>query len=171
MRSLFWFGFSAALVVMPWSVMAQSTHLSADQVTKDTVDVEHVMAAYHEAVVAHDGARLSSLFISQGSTWLNVLSDSALAHMRATKPDAQKIRVGSYQDFAKFVSQSKSSLDPEHSNTRMLSDGTIASVYFDYVFMIDGKPENRGSEMWQLVKGEHGWRIAVISYSSNPLGS
>ncbi|RDS83911.1 nuclear transport factor 2 family protein [Dyella monticola] len=155
-------------MVVPFAAIAQSSSPAPDRVSQDTVDVQHLMAAYHEAVVTHDGARLASLFIPQGSTWLNVLSDSGLAHMRASKPGTVKIRVGNYQDFAKIVSQSKAHMDPQHQNVRILSDGTIASVYFDYVFMVDGKPNNSGSEAWQLVKGENGWRIAAITYSSNP---
>jgi hypothetical protein len=45
--------------------------------------------------------------------------------------------VGSYQDFAKFVSTTKSELNPQHSHMRIQTDGTIASAYFDFVFMID----------------------------------
>jgi hypothetical protein len=78
------------------------------------------------------------------------------------------VRVGSYQDFAKFVSTTKSQLNPQHSHVRIQTDGTIASAYFDFVFMIDGKAENKGSETWQLVKGPEGWRIAAITYSSEP---
>jgi hypothetical protein len=48
------------------------------------------------------------------------------------------------------------------------SDGTIASVYFDFIFLSDGKETNHGSEAWQLVKGTDGWNIAAITYSSNP---
>ena len=47
-------------------------------------------------------------------------------------------------------------------------DGTIASVYFDFAFVIDGKPENQGRETWQLVKASDGWKIVAITYSSNP---
>jgi hypothetical protein len=36
--------------------------------TQDSIDVQHVMDAYHEAVVTHDGQRLASLFIPEGST-------------------------------------------------------------------------------------------------------
>jgi hypothetical protein len=107
-------------------------------------------------VVSHDGARLSALFIPEGSTWLNVLKSPA------------KVRVGSYQDFAKFVSTTKSALNPQHSHIKIHTDGTIASAYFDFVFMIDGKVQNTGSETWQLVKGPDGWRIAAITYSSEP---
>lgn len=122
----------------------------------DVTDIQRVMDNFHEAVVSHDGARLSALFIPEGSTWLNVLKSPA------------KVRVGSYQDFAKFVSTTKSALNPQHSHIKIHTDGTIASAYFDFVFMIDGKVENTGSETWQLVKGPDGWRIAAITYSSEP---
>jgi hypothetical protein len=134
----------------------------------DTVDVQHVIDAYHEAVLTHDGSRLAHLFISQGSMWLNVLSDEAYARAKAKSPDAVKIRVGSYTDFAKLVSTSKASFNPTHTHLQENSDGTIASVYFDFVFLVDGKEQNRGSETWILVKEADGWRIAAITYSSNP---
>jgi hypothetical protein len=134
----------------------------------DTVDVQHVIDAYHEAVLTHDGSRLAHLFLPQGGMWLNVLSDDAYARAKAKSPDAVKVRVGSYTDFAKLVSTSKASLNPTHTHLQENSDGTIASVYFDFVFLIDGKEENRGSETWVLVKGTDGWRIAAITYSSNP---
>lgn len=133
----------------------------------DTVDVQHVMAAFHAAVVAHDGTRLAALFTPGSSSWFNVLSDQRYALARAKAPDAAKIRVSSYQTFADFVSKSKALLDPQRSNLRIQSDGMIATAYFDFRFMIDGKEQNRGSETWQLVKGADGWRIAAIAYSSN----
>jgi hypothetical protein len=131
---------------------------------QDLGGIQHVMDTFHQAVVAHDGPALEALFIPKGSTWLNVLSEEA----HAKSPDVAKIRLGSYKDFADFVSRSKDRLDPRHSHVRIQSDGTIASAYFDFVFLINGKAENRGSETWQLVKGVEGWRIAAITYSSNP---
>jgi hypothetical protein len=141
---------------------------SADAAS-DRSDVQHVMDAYHEAVLNHDGDRLASLFLPAGSLWLNVLSDKAYAAARAKSPDAPKVRVGSYASFAKLVATSKASFNPTHTNLLINSDGTIASVYFDFVFMIDGKPTNRGSETWQLVKGSDGWYIAALTYSSEPV--
>ena len=150
------------------AVSAQDSAQTPANTAQDTIDVQHVMDAYHEAVVTHDGPRLAALFIPEGSTWLNVLSDDAYARAKAKSPDAAKVRVGSYKDFAKLVSTSKANFNPTHTNVRIQSDGTIASVYFDFVFLIDGKEENRGSESWQLVKGSDGWRIAAITYSSHP---
>ena len=145
-----------------------STTNQAEDRAQDIADVQHVMDTFHEAVVTHDGSALAALFIPEGSTWLNVLSEDAYARAKAKSPNVAKIRLGSYKDFAGFVSSSKDSLDPEHSHVRIQSDGVIASAYFDFVFLINGKAENRGSETWQLVKGAEGWRIAAITYSSDP---
>jgi ketosteroid isomerase-like protein len=142
---------------------AQSTTLSAPA----TAEIEQLMGEFHQAVASHDGTRVSSMFIDEGSTWFNVLSDAEYARVRAKNPAALKVRHSTFQDFAKFVSGSHAALDPQHSNVQIHTDGTIASVYFDFVFVIDGKPENRGSETWQLVKASDGWKIAAITYSSN----
>lgn len=99
---------------------------------------------------------------------LNVLTDSAYARARAKSSTAQKVRVSNYKDFANLVSTTPKSFDPEHSNVAIHTDGTIAAVYFDFVFNVDGKANNRGSESWQLVKAADGWRIASIIYSSEP---
>ena len=134
----------------------------------DTVDVKHVIDAYHQALVSHDGARLASLFLAQGGMWLNVLSDEAFALQKAKNPAALKVRIGNYADFAKQVSTARVNFNPTHTNLQENSDGTIASVYFDFVFLADGKETNRGSETWVLVKESDGWRIAGMTYSSNP---
>jgi hypothetical protein len=149
------------------AVSAESDKALPVSIASDTFDVQHVIDAYHEAVLAHDGSRLAHLFLPQ-SLWLNVLSDEAYARAKAKSPDAVKIRVGSYTDFAKLVSTSKASFNPTHTHLEENSDGTIASVYFDFVFRVDGKEQNRGSETWVLVKGTDGWKIAAITYSSNP---
>jgi ketosteroid isomerase-like protein len=158
------FGLYALSLLAATASYAQSAESSA----RATAEIEQLMGAFHQAVASHDGARVSSMFIDEGSTWFNVLSDAAYARARAKNPAALKVRHSSFQDFAKFVANSHAPLDPQHSNVRVLTDGTIASVYFNFVFLIDGRPENRGSETWQLIKASDGWKIAAITYSSNP---
>jgi hypothetical protein len=136
----------------------------------DTAALQQVMADYHAAVVSHDGARLARLFAPTGSAWFNALSDPSYALLQAKTPGIQKVRSSSVESFASFVSTSKAKLDPEHGTVRIQTDGTIASAYFDYRFVLDGKVQNQGSESWLLVKFADGWRIASIVYSSNPPG-
>jgi hypothetical protein len=153
------------MLVLSISIGASAQSTSA----QDAADIARLMDTYHQCVVAHDGQRLAALFVPEGSAWFSVLSDSAYAAAKAKDPSAEKIRPGSFSDFVKFVSTTKDALDPTHTNLQIHTDGTVATAYFDFVFLINGKPENRGSETWQLVKGVDGWRIAAITYSSNPV--
>jgi hypothetical protein len=135
---------------------------------QDVADIQRVMDTFHHAVATHDGKGVSVLFLDHGSTWVTVLSDKAFAAAKAKNASVTRVHVSSYQEFAAFVSRTKSVLDPHHANIQIMSDGTVASVYFRFEFVIDGKVENRGDETWQLVKTEDGWRIVAITYSSNP---
>ncbi|HUA92860.1 MAG TPA: hypothetical protein VL991_09850 [Terracidiphilus sp.] len=163
-----------AIALLPTAAIAQApapSRAPTEEVNDhraDQASIEQVMRQYHAAILAHDGTALSSLFLPDANLWLNVLTDFAYAQAQVKSPSAQKVRVSNYQDFAKLVSTTPKSFDPEHSNVVIHTDGTIAAVYFDFVFNVDGKPNNRGSETWQLVKAADGWRIASIIYSSEP---
>jgi ketosteroid isomerase-like protein len=163
-----------ALALLPIALTAQTPMRSMTQTETandhhaDEAPIEQVMKQYHAAILAHDGTALSGLFLPDADLWLNVLTDSAYARAQAKSATAQKVRISSYRDFAKLVSTTPKSFDPEHGNVVIHTDGTIAAVYFDFVFNVDGKANNRGSETWQLVKAADGWRIASIIYSSEP---
>lgn len=165
----------ALIALLPMLAIAQTKTPStaqtefANEHNAQVAAIEEVMKHYHEAVVTHNGAALSGLFLPEASIWLNVLTDSTYDRAKTKTPTTQKVRVGNYQDFAKFVSTTTKSLDPEHSNVVIHTDGTIAAVYFDFVFKADGKANNSGSESWQLVKTVDGWRIAAMCYSSDPV--
>lgn len=156
-----------ALTAQAPAALAAQTETAAEH-SAQVAAIEQVMSQYQRAILAHDGTTLTSLFLPDANLWLNVLTDSAYAKARANSATVQKVRVGSYRNLAKLVSTTTKGFDPEHSNVVIHTDGTIAAVYFDFVFNVDGKANNRGSETWQLVKAADGWRIASIVYSSEP---
>ena len=90
--------------------------------------IEQVMKDYHAAILAHDGTALSGLFLPDATLWLNVLTDSAYAWAQSKSATAQKVRISNYRDFAKLVSTTTKSFDPEYSNVVIHTDGTIAAV-------------------------------------------
>jgi len=136
-------------------------------VKEDSVDVDHVIAAYHEAVVSHDAERLKALFV-EGSAWFSALTDEGLQRVRARKPETPRMRPGSVHAFAEMVASKATQLDPRHTDLKIWTDGTVAAVTFKFRFFADGRETNRGSESWQLIKGDDGWRIVSIIYSSAP---
>jgi hypothetical protein len=162
------------IALLPITLTAQTPAPSATQVQTandyrlDDAAIKEVMNQYHAAILAHDGAALSALFLPDANLWLNVLTDSAFAQEQAKSPNTKKVRISNYQDFAKLVSTTSKTFSPEHNNVVIHTDGTIAAAYFGFVFNVDGKANNRGSETWQLVKATDGWRIESIIYSSEP---
>jgi ketosteroid isomerase-like protein len=136
-------------------IAALAACIALPAAASDTADIERVMAAFHQAVVAHDGERLKGFFLPQAA-WFNVLAKDGT------------LRPGGYQDFAAFVSQGKADLDPRHTDVEIRSDGTVATAWFRFSFMIGGEEKNRGYETWQLIRTGAGWRIASLAYSSNP---
>lgn len=167
MKTTIFFGVIFLMVCCNVSAMDQSGDATA-AAPQDIADIQQVMDTYHHAVATHDGQGVSALFLDHDGILVNVLSDKAFATEKAKDASKQKVRVSSYQKFADLVSHTKSTLDPRHTDIRITSDGTVASVYFHFDFMIDGKVENHGDETWTLVKTVNGWRIVAITYSSNP---
>ena len=123
-----------ALALLPMAVIAQQPAPSTAQTEAvndhraDEAAIEQVMKQYHAAILAHDGTTLSGLFLPDANLWLNVLTDSAYARAQAKSATAQKVRISSSRVFAKLVSTTPKSFDPEHSNVVIHTDGTIAAV-------------------------------------------
>ena len=74
-------------------------HMRAQDNAQETLAVEKVMADFHAAVVAHDGARVTSLSVAEGSTWFTVLSDEAFAAAKRKNP---VVRMVTHSSFAKL---------------------------------------------------------------------
>ena len=66
------------------------------------------------------------------------------------------------------MSGAKQPIEEQFENVRIHTDGAVAAVYFDFVFLVDGRRNNVGSESWQMVHTNDGWRISAMAYSSYP---
>lgn len=115
--------------------------------------------AFQKAILAKDAATLRGLFLTN-SSWTQI---------DATAPGAAKRIPGNYREFTSFVSSGKQHYEERFSNLRVETDGTIAELYFNYVFLIDSKESNSGDETWHLVKTAVGWKIAALTYSVTAL--
>lgn len=130
--------------------------------------IEQVVAKFQTALIAKDKADLESLFMPEGGAWFEVLGDDAYRQLSARHPQVPRFHSDNYQRFIDFVVGSKGRVEEKFSNVHIETDGAIASVYFDYVFLADGELNNRGHEAWQLVNTGTGWKISAMVYSSEP---
>lgn len=130
-------------------------------------EIEQVVERFQASLKAHDRAALSALFLTESKAWWTVLGDASYEKMKAKSPNAPRYKAGTWQEFADFVGSAKGSIEERFHNVRIETDGSVASVYFDFEFVADGKIGNRGAETWQLIRTNDGWKIASMLYSTN----
>ena len=133
--------------------------------------IREVIRQFQHSIVSKDGARLRSLFLPERQTWYSVASERELQQRRARKPDAARFRASDYDSFARNIEQSSAAEEERFSNIRIHTDGAVASVHFDFVYLNDGKPTNQGQEAWHLIRTDAGWKIVSLIYSVDRPGA
>lgn len=126
--------------------------------------IEQVVEQFQAAIIAHDKTALEGMFVAEGGSWFQVTPEQS----RVVSLVRSRVHADDFRHFAAFVGNSKQPIEEKFSNVRIQTDGAIASVYFDFSFLVDGKVNNMGSETWQLVNTGDGWKISAMAYSSYP---
>ncbi|MCD2515212.1 nuclear transport factor 2 family protein [Massilia sp. G4R7] len=142
----------------------------ADKVTgngpaADVAAINKVVEQFKAAIIAHDGKTLGSLFLQDHDSWLSVADDGVWAKVKARNPKARKVFPGSWKKFAEMIQNADKPVEERFYNVRIDTNGAVASVWFDFDFLDDGKVTNRGSESWQMVRAEDGWKISSMLFS------
>lgn len=136
-------------------------------------DVEAVVEAFRTSIIEKDKARFQKLFLHDGITWQSVAGDAMLQRFRQKNPKAVKAKFEPKYDMRSFIDgivEDKAKTEETFRNVKIDTDGDIASVWFDYAFLEDGRETNRGKEAWHLVNTGEGWKIVSVVWSMNPGG-
>lgn len=156
---------TVGLALMTGSAHAAATSNTAANDAKN--QIEQVIARFQTAIINKDKAGLSELFLPANNSWIAVPTAATFRIAQAKHPKARRFMPGSYADFVAFVTSSPEHMEEKFSNVKIETDGAVASVYFDFVFLSNGEPQNRGSEAWQLINTGSGWKINALVYSIN----
>ncbi|MGO4701399.1 YybH family protein [Dyella sp. 2RAB6] len=136
----------------------------AANVPQARAQIQQLVEQFKTAIKAHDGEGMAKLFMPGGS-WFQSLDDASWAKVKTREPNARQVMPDDYQKFSQFVGKATKPIEETFDNVRIETDGTIGTVYFDYVFLQSGKPTNHGAETWQLVRTPDGWKISAMLYS------
>lgn len=131
----------------------------------DVAAIRQVVEQFKSAIIARDGKTLGSLFLQEDGNWLSVADAPTWAAVKARHPTARKVLPSTWKKFADFVQTADKPVEERFYNVRVDTNGTVASVWFDFDFLIDGQVTNRGSESWQMVRADDGWKISSMLYS------
>lgn len=155
----------ACVVLFIFAHCADAAQLTPAQQSQADQQIALLVQQFQDFIITKDAASLGALFLPVNNSWLTVLSDDTYASVRQQHPDAQRTNASTYQRFVEFVGASKTPIEEKFSNVRIHTNGSIATVYFDFDFIDDGRVTNRGSESWHLVKTADGWKISSMIYS------
>jgi len=141
---------------------------STAAVSADEAGIRVVLDKFQKALKDKKESDIVALFTSPSSPLTASASEKAFQFVRSTKKaDAPKIMESTSAKFAAAIVKDKESTEETFSNIHIDSDGAVAAVSFDFVFLGGGEPKNVGKEAWLMVKTEQGWRISSIAYSIN----
>lgn len=154
-------------LLLLFPLMALAFALPSAAADSPNAGIDTLITTFQASLKKHDTKALEDLFLPGSDVWIVTLGDKTLESIRAKDPAAPRYKVGTRKSFLEFVGSTKSPIEEDFHNVRIHTDGSMASVYFDFEFMADGKVQNRGAETWQLVHTDDGWKIAAMLYSSN----
>ncbi|SDG67378.1 nuclear transport factor 2 family protein [Dyella sp. 333MFSha] len=131
-------------------------------------EIQHAVDTFQAALKAHDAKSVSSLFLNDNISWYTSLGDASFTSVKARHSEVTTAyKAGTLKQFTDFIGSGKVQVEERFHNIRIDTDGTVASVYFDFDFLADGKIANHGAETWQMIHTPDGWKIAAMLYSSN----
>lgn len=131
----------------------------------DVKAIELVVEQFRSAIISHDGKTLANLFLQDHDSWLSVVDEASWARVKGRDPQARKIIPSSWKEFANAIQNGRRPVEERFYNVRIDTNGAVASVWFDFDFLVAGKVTNRGSESWQMVRAEDGWKISSMLFS------
>ncbi len=131
----------------------------------DVKAIQTIVEQFKAAIIARDGKTLGKLFLQNHDSWLSVADEAQWAKVKALNPQAPKVFPSSWKKFSEFIQNADKPVEERFYNVRIDTNGAVASVWFDFDFLIEGKVTNRGSESWQMVRAEDGWKISSMLYS------
>lgn len=145
-----------------------SSSLPLHATESDHPDIRRVIESFRTSIIERDKPRFLSLFLQDNVNWQSVWEDESFSRVKLRYPPAMKTRPNSTEThlaFADGFTQDEKRREETFSNIRIDSDGDVAAVVFDYVFLLDGRETNRGKECWLMVRAESGWKIMSVAYS------
>nr|WP_313510429.1 nuclear transport factor 2 family protein [Stenotrophomonas geniculata] len=161
----------ARFVALALSFAACLPAYAAQNAPADIEAIEQVVESFRTSLINKDKPTYMDLFFSdkpEDIGWQYVSEDVRLQDIRKAKPEPIKARQIPANNFIALIDGAVASPKPKEekfSNTKIETDGDVASVSFDYSFHDDGGKTNWGKEMWQLIRTEQGWKIFSVIYS------
>lgn len=124
--------------------------------------IQKVLDTFMDCISKKDSITFYTLFIDQ-PVWLGVAMEASYQSDLKTNPKAKRTFGSNHKSFIRSIY--RKDCEEKFYNVRILEDGYVATVYFDYSFWANKEKKNWGAETWGLMKIDGAWKITSVIFS------
>ena len=132
-------------------------------------DLRGVIETFRTSIIRKDKAAFLALFHDAPVVWQGVDSDALVAKSGRRAGVDAKVAFDPAQNprsFIEGIANEKGRSEERFGDVAIDTDGDVASITFDFVYLLNDRPINVGKESWHLVRSESGWKIVSVIYSN-----
>ncbi|PKG95949.1 hypothetical protein [Paraglaciecola sp. MB-3u-78] len=147
----------------------------------DEQNLNGIVKSFESAIISKDKSKFLNLFVDGTVSWVGVHTKSdyenELKWANSKEGIELKRKIGDkFREPAKYrystpeifidsIIDNPKGQREEISNIKIVCDGEIAAIYFDYIFYDGDRKSNSGKENWQLINTGNGWKINAVNFS------
>ncbi len=117
-----------------------------------------------KCLVEKDSTKFYSLFHTDPVVWVGVTHQKTFADELKKDPKAIDTFKSNYKSFYRYFYDKE--IEEKFYNIKILENGYISTILFDYSFWLKGTKTNWGKESWALVKTNGQWKITSVIFST-----
>jgi hypothetical protein len=142
-----------------------STSVANDNDELHKTEIKAVIETFRLAIINKDKESFKSLFYSESIPWIAVFSDEMVNARRKVKPDfPRSVDFGKFGPPVKMISE-KEEQEEKIWDIKVESDGYLGTAHFNYSDHRNGIKKAFGTEAWDLIKEDSGWKIVSVKYT------
>ena len=129
-------------------------------------EILNVLKTFTNSIKNKDSISYLKLFHREPIVWEGINKDKSLIKDREKDPSLKEFFSDNYKKFIQRIVKSEKIFEENYDNIQIINDDKIATVFFDYTFLVNDKILNWGSESWQLVRVSGNWKIKSVTFST-----
>lgn len=127
--------------------------------------IRAVQEKFRKAIINKDKTTFKSLFYSDNIPWIAVFSDEMVKQQRKSNPHFPRtVNFGLSTSPVDIISEDEQQ-EEKMWNTKIETDGYLGSIHFNYSDNRNGVKKAYGTEAWDLVRTDEGWKIVSVKYT------
>jgi hypothetical protein len=130
-------------------------------------EIQNLINEFKSAIKNKDSVALTNLFYDKKITWISVAHDKSFEYVKKLDPNSKEIQQSGAYELLNDPQLKDIGLEEKFYNINIFTDGKLATVVFDYKFLMGSTTTNWGAESWQLVKINNSWKIYNLMYTFN----